>query len=283
MSASTATDPAALSEETRLPWGVLLSPPPSDLPYDDGERMESPWHAQSAMILKAAYVAAHGGVMTDYYIGVNMFVYYSWKQIRNDEYRGPDMYFVKGVDGTKPRLYWAIWDEDGKYPDVIIELLSPSTERVDLEMKKDLYEQRFRTPEYFCIAPEVERLLGWRLGPDMRYHSLTPNEHGRLWSEQLGFWIGPWRGVYMGEERTWPRLFHPDGTLVLLPEEAERQRAEAERQRAEELAARAEAERQRAEELAARAETERQRAEELAARIAALEAELARLRERSDR
>ena len=269
MSASTATDPAAPHTETQLPWGVLISPPPGDLPYDDGGRMESPWHAHSAVILKAAYVAAHGGVMTDYYIGVNMFVYYSWKQIRNDEYRGPDLYVVKGVDGTKPRLYWAIWDEDGRYPDVIIELLSPSTESVDLGAKKDLYEQRFRTPEYFCIAPEVERLLGWRLGPDMRYHPLAPNEHGRLWSEQLGFWIGPWRGIYLGEEHTWPRLFHTDGSLVLLPEEAERQRAEAERQRAE-------AERQRA-------EAERQRAEALAARVAALEEKLARLRERSDR
>jgi Uma2 family endonuclease len=255
MSASTATDPAAPHTETQLPWGVLISPPPGDLPYDDGGRMESPWHAHSAVILKAAYVAAHGGVMTDYYIGVNMFVYYSWKQIRNDEYRGPDLYVVKGVDGTKPRLYWAIWDEDGRYPDVIIELLSPGTESVDLGAKKDLYEQRFRTPEYFCIAPEVERLLGWRLGPDMRYHPLAPNEHGRLWSEQLGFWIGPWRGVYLGEEHTWPRLFHADGSLVLLPEEAERQRAEA----------------------------ERQRAEALAARVAALEEELARLRKRSDR
>ncbi len=275
MSVSSTTDPATSPAETALPWGVLISPPPSDLPYDDGERMESPWHAQSAMILKAAYVAAHGGVMTDYYIGVNMFVYYSWKQIRNDEYRGPDLYVVKGVDGTKPRLYWAIWDEDGRYPDVIIELLSPKTERNDLGVKKDLYEQRFRTPEYFCIAPQVERLLGWRLGPDMRYHALTPDERGWLWSEELGFWIGPWRGVYMGEEHTWPRLFHPDGQLVLLPEEAERQRAEEERQRAE-------AERQRAEEERQRAEAERQRAEELAARVAALEAELARLRERGN-
>ncbi len=188
MSASTATDPAAPPTGAQLPCGVLISPP-GNLPYDDGGRMESPWHAHSAVILKAAYVAAHGGVMTDCYIGVNMFVYYSWKQIRNNEYRGPDLYVVKGVDGTKPRLYWVIWDEDGRYSDVIIELLSASTESVDLGVKKDLYEQRFRTPEYFCIAPEVERLLGWRLGPDMRYHPLTLNEHGRLWSEQLGFWM----------------------------------------------------------------------------------------------
>jgi hypothetical protein len=31
---------------------------------------------------------------------------------------------------------------------------------------------------------------------------LMPNEHERLWSDQFGFWIGPWRGIYKGEERT---------------------------------------------------------------------------------
>lgn len=261
MSASTTTETAATEAGGSLPFGVFVTPPPSDLPYDDGARMESPWHAHSAMILKDGYVAARGGVMADYYIGVNMFVYYSWKQVRNDEYRGPDFYFVNHVDGAKPRMYWAIWDEDGRYPDVIVELLSPSTEKDDLGLKKELYEQRFRTLEYFCIAPQLERLLGWRLGAGQQYEALTPDAHGRLWSEQLGYWIGPWHGVYMGEEQTWPRLFHADGSLVLLPHEAERQRAEAERQRAE---------------------AERQRADELAARLAELEAELAQLRARSD-
>ncbi len=254
VSASTIPESDATPAESSLPFGVLVMPPPSDLPYDDGARMESPWHAHSAMLLKDSYVAAHGGLMTDYYIGVNMFVYYSWKQIRDNEYRGPDLYVVKNVDGTKPRLYWATWDEDGRYPDVIIELLSPSTEQEDLGAKKDLYEQHFRTPEYFCIAPEVERLSGWRLGADLRYQALMPDEHGRLWSEELGCWIGSWRGVYLGEEHTWPRLFHPDGTLVLVSAEVERERANA----------------------------ERKRADALAARLAAMEEELARLRAGSD-
>ena len=96
------------------PWVDPATLPPTDLPSDDGEPMESPWHAGSGSLLKAAYVAARGGVMTDYYVGVNMFVYYSWKQVRNLDFKGPDMFFANDVEGQKPRLYWAIWDEDGR-------------------------------------------------------------------------------------------------------------------------------------------------------------------------
>lgn len=92
-----------------------------------------------------------------------MFFYYSTRQVRNQDYKGPDLFFVKHVDGTRDRRSWLLWEEHGRFPNVIIELLSSSTEASDLGEKKQLYEQTFRTPEYFCIAPEVERLLGWRL------------------------------------------------------------------------------------------------------------------------
>jgi len=220
-----------------MPWPEFVAPPPTDLPYDDGEPMESPWHAASGPLLKASYVARHGGRMTDYYVGVNMFVYYSWQQVRNKDYKGPDLYFVKNVDGTRDRLYWATWNEEGRYPDVIVELLSATIEREDLGSKKRLYEQVFRTTEYFCVAPQVERLMGWRL-TNGHYKAIKPNDQGRLWSQELDLWIGPWRGVCLGEEHTWLRFYTNEGALVLLPEEAERERAETERERADDLAAR---------------------------------------------
>jgi Uma2 family endonuclease len=175
--------------------------------------------------------------MDDYYVGANMFVYYSWQQVRSKDFKGPDVLYVADAEGQRQRLYWAIWDEAGRYPDVIFELLSESTEKEDLATKKHLYERTFHTAEYFCIASDVERLLGWRIA-DGRYAPIPPDEHGRLWSERLGCFIGAWQGRYMAEERIWPRLFHPDSSLVLLPEEAEHERAEAERQRADDLAAR---------------------------------------------
>jgi Uma2 family endonuclease len=231
------------------PWVDPATLPPTDLPSDDGEPMESPWHAGSGSLLKAAYVAARGGVMTDYYVGVNMFVYYSWKQVRNLDFKGPDMFFANDVEGQKPRLYWAIWDEDGRYPDMVIEFLSASTEREDLETKRKIYEERFRLREYICIAPQCERLLGWRAN-GKGYLPIATDERGWIWSEYLGFWIGPWQGFINGETQTWPRLYHPNGQLALLPHESEKQRAD----------------------------EEKQRADALAERLAELEAELARLR-----
>lgn len=35
--------------------------PPTDLPYDDGDKMESPWHFKSATLLMAGCIAARGG------------------------------------------------------------------------------------------------------------------------------------------------------------------------------------------------------------------------------
>lgn len=197
--------------------------------------MESPWYYKSTTLLMSSCIAARGGRMDDYYIGANMFVYYSLQQVRNKDYKGPDVFIAKHADGQRKRLYWAIWDENGSYPDVIFELLSESTEQHDLGFKKQLYEQRFRSPEYFCIAPEVERLLGWRLGEGV-YQPITPDERGWLWSKELDLWLGPWQGVYLAEEHIWPRFYHPDSSLVLLPDEAALIALEAERKRADSLA-----------------------------------------------
>ena len=241
-----------------MPWVDPPTLPPSDLPDSDGAPMESPWHVGSGPLLKESYGAARGP-MTDYYVGVNMFVYYSWQQVRNQDFKGPDVYFVDHVDGQKPRRYWAIWDEDGRYPDVVIELLSASTEREDISTKRRIYEQTFRLKEYFCIAPQVERILGWRLVNDA-YEALTVDERGWMWSTSLSLWIGAWHGVYILEENTWPRFYREDGSLVLLRAEAERERAE----RAE-----------------AGIQQERERAEAAEARIAQLEQALRQQRGKS--
>ncbi len=272
--------PAAERTRSEQEWQDLALLP-TELPYSDGEPMESSWHVDNSSLFKASYIAAAAqqGNPNDFFIGTNMFVYYSLLQVRNQDYKGPDIFIVKNVDGSRSRLYWATWDEDGRFPDVIVELLSPSTEENDLGFKKKLYEQTFKTPEYFCADADVERLLGWRLSKrTKKYQPIQPDERGWLWSAQLELWLGCWHGMYMNDERTWLRLYHPDGSLVLLSEEAERQRAEAERQRAEAERQRAEAERQRAENAEQRAEIEYKRAERATHRIAELQAELERLR-----
>jgi Uma2 family endonuclease len=212
--------------------------PPTDLIFDDGEPLESNHHriAMNVLIrsLQQAWVDRE-----DYFVGGNMFVYYSRAQARNRDFKGPDFFVVMNVDGTLSRQGWVVWDEDGRYPDIIVELMSPSTANADTRVKKEIYEGIFRTRDYFVFDPfDPDSLQGWRLDANFRYQPLVANEQGWLWCETLGFWLGIGEGTIERETAPWLRFYHPEGNLVLLPEEAERQRAEAERQSAERLAAR---------------------------------------------
>lgn len=136
----------------------------------------------------------------------------------------------------RDRCSWVVWAEDGKYPHLIVELLSRSTAAVDRGLKKQLYQDVFRTPNYIWFDPETLEFKGFHLA-DGQYHELTPNVQGWLWIQSLELFLG-----IQGRQL---RFFTPDGTLILLPEEGERQRAEQEKQRAE--AAEAELERLREE------------------------------------
>ena len=227
---------------------VALAPLPFELVLDDGEPLETEWHTlQYPLLRKLIRVAMAEQGRTDFYTGGNMFVYYSLEQARavSEEmtkrlpwraFRGPDVFWVGGVDPNRERQAWISWEEGGRLPDVIIELLSPKTAKKDRTEKRDLYARVFRTAEYFLCDPKNALTIeGLRLA-DRFYQPIPPDENGRLWSEQLGVSLGLWHGVEDGRKGDWVRLFHPDGTLVPTPEEtaeAEHQRAETERRRAE--------------------------------------------------
>ena len=130
----------------------------------------------------------------------------------------------------RPRRSWVVWEENGRYPDVIIELLATSTAKVDRKEKKILYQNRFRTPEYFWFDPEDLEFSGFRL-IGQEYQAIVANEFGRLWSEVLELYLG----VHDGKLR----YFTPDGELVATPEEAAlqaQQQAAQAQERAERLA-----------------------------------------------
>ena len=221
-----------------------LAPLPFELVYSDGEPLETEWHVWELHLLLELFqqaMAEQG--RTDFYVGGNMFVYYSDQQAREvweeetrrltkkTAFRGPDVFWVGGVSPHQ-RKAWVSWEEDWRLPDVIVELLSPKTAKKDRTKKKDLYQDVFRTVEYFLHDPDKETLEGFRL-VGSSYQPIPPDREGRLWSEQLGASFGFWRGVFNNRTYTWLRLFRPDGNLVPTNAEAEGQRAEAERQRAD--------------------------------------------------
>jgi Uma2 family endonuclease len=218
-----------------------LSDLPFELVFSDGEPLESEWHVhQMYLLMEVLRQAMAEQGRSDFHIGGDNFVYYSFEQARDvargrPYFRGPDTYWVGDV---KPgiRKGWVAWEEGGRLPDLIVELLSPSTAKIDRTVKKDLYARVFRTREYYLYEPETQILEGYRL-EGATYRTIAADPEGRLWSEQLGAALGPWRGIWSDYEEDWIRLFRADGTLVPTKAEAEYQRAEAERQRAEAAAA----------------------------------------------
>jgi Uma2 family endonuclease len=233
--------------------------PPGDL-YSDEPPLESSLHLQQLMLLLKCLNWLWKD-RDDYFTGGNLTVYYSPNQKKSEDFRGPDFFVVLGTE-NRERRSWTIWEENGQYPHIIIELLSDSTAAVDRGLKKTLYQNVFRTHDYFWFDPQSLEFAGFHL-LDGTYQALEANAAGHLWSQQLG--------LFLGIHESKLRFFTPDGLLVPTPEEsaeaenqraeAESQRAEAESQRAEAESQRAEAERQRAEAESQRAEAERQRAE----------------------
>jgi Uma2 family endonuclease len=206
------------------------------LPEADSEPLESPWHFNAIALLKET-LSWHWRDRHDYFLGGNMFVYWRIDALLRPQFRGPDFFYVADVDQRRERKKWTVWAEGGKYPDLIVEFLSPSTAEVDRTAKKELYEDPFRTSEYFLYDPETGELEGWRLGPSKKYQAITPDERGWLWSERLQLWLGRWTGWYVNMEATWLRVYDAGGSLIQLQGEAEAQRARAAEKRADELAA----------------------------------------------
>lgn len=209
--------------------------PPTNLIEEDGFPLESDWH-RLAMTLLIELVGIHLHGRDDYFVGGNMFIYYSTKQARDEDFRGPDFFFVWEAALNPPRRYWAVWEEDGRYPDVIIELTSPTTAKEDHGAKKQTYERIFKTSEYFIYDPDKKKLEGWRLNGEQRYQPIEPDAHGRMWSQQLGLWLGTWTGQYQGKDGVYLRFFDKAGNLIPSAAEqarAAKTRAEAEKRRAD--------------------------------------------------
>lgn len=147
--------------ETSMADTWELHKPPTDLIFDDGEPLESNRHRIAMNVLIRSLQQAWRD-RTDFYTGGNMFIYYSNTQVRNRDFRGPDFFAVLDVDGIRERQGWVVWEEEGRYPDVIVELMSPSTAQIDTGIKKDIYRGTFRTRDYFVYDPfNPNSLQGW--------------------------------------------------------------------------------------------------------------------------
>jgi Uma2 family endonuclease len=212
---------------------VALPPTQDELPCDDGVPMETSRHKHQMDILIYSlrpWLNHHpeGG-----YVGGNMFIYFSMAQVRQQDFRGPDVFVVLGVPPGE-RKSWVIWEE-GKGPDIVIELLSDKTAITDKVEKKRVYQNQLKVAEYFWFNPfNPADWAGFDLHHGI-YEPILPDAQDRLISRQLGLALVRWHGFYEDTEATWLRWTTLEGELLPTPQEAleiERQRAEAEAQRA---------------------------------------------------
>lgn len=159
-------------------------PPEVDYPDSDGKPMaETPLHRDNMIAMIDVFRRRFAGdPMT--YISGNMFLYYEqgnrWKNV------SPDVFVARDVSDRLRRVY-KTWEE-GKGPDLVIEVTSASTRREDLETKFSLYRDTLKVFEYFLFDPEAEYLdpplQGYRL-VEGRYEPIAPVD-GRLPSAVTG-------------------------------------------------------------------------------------------------
>ncbi len=174
-------------------------------------------------------------------------------------YKRPDWFAAVGVsrlyEAREMRLSYVVWQE-GVNPFVMVELLSPGTEKEDLGQsvrdvvkppsKWEVYERILRIPYYVIYSRYTNELHIFELR-GTQYQELTLNEK-RFWFSELELGLGLWQGSYQGVDGLWMRWYDATNNWIPTPTElavqlrdraeVERQQRELAQQRAERLAAR---------------------------------------------
>jgi len=211
------------------PIECLLIPKPVIVyPESDGEPMgETEWHVVTLLALLHV-LRERFKDRPDVHPGGNLFLYF--EEGDPTQVVCPDLFVAFGA---KPglRRTWKTWQEDGLFPQVILELLSTSTRRTDLGAKRGAYEA-LGVEEYFTYEPPDEyvepRLRGWRRQGDV-FVPLEPERADdgrlRLRSDHLG--------LFVEDEGDRPRLrdLETGEPLLFADEEAEARRREVEARR----------------------------------------------------
>lgn len=190
-----------------------------------------------------------------------------WEPRNKKRYVAPDVSVIAGSPPVhRPNVYLA-WRD----PPLLFaaEIASPSKRESEVAHKTAIYELILQVPEHLDADPERGLLALWQWS-ESGYRVVPPDARGRVWSEQLALWLGY-------DEDGFLRLYTREGEMLLTQEE-EAERADAEAQRANAEAQRADAEARRRAAAEEQAAAEAQRREETERRLGELTAELERLR-----
>ena len=153
---------------------VLVKDPPAELEYPsrDGNPLADNTRQAQAMIEFGAMLKRHYRDRDDVFYAVDLLVYYS--QPDPEDKVAPDALVALGLPAGHRDSY-KVWVE-GKVPDFVLEVASPSTAAKDRKEKKALY-RRLGVGEYWLYDPtgglHKPRLRGFRLTAAGRYAELV--------------------------------------------------------------------------------------------------------------
>ncbi|MDX2217215.1 MAG: Uma2 family endonuclease [Oculatellaceae cyanobacterium bins.114] len=251
------TDPPLSPRET-LPTMYDL---PSENPEEPG--LPDEFHDLQPQLLSAT-LRLRNYTQNQFFTGSDLNLYYD---VRHPQwYKRPDWFLVLGVprlyDETDMRSSYVIWQE-GVNPFVVVELLSPGTEKEDLgedanspraaegdqsltpplpsaicgetnlgngQLAKDIpprkwevYEQLLRVPYYVVFSRYTNRLRFFQLLGGHYQEQLLDPNAPRIWIPELELGLGLWQGEFQGVDRLWLRWCDSQGSWMLTDAEQERE------------------------------------------------------------
>ena len=248
-----------MSQDSKL---ISLPPPFPDhtqLPDHDGTFVKNFQEHPQSIILTDSLGPILAKIHPDgqYAIGQDCGIY--WRETEPPEKgaEAPDWFYVPNVppllNGEIRRSY-VIWREYIS-PLIALEFASGNgdEERDSTPSSRDstqkpgkfwVYERIINIPYYGIYEIKSQKLEVYHL-VDGVYHLLAPNERGHYPISRLEVELGLWVGNYQNQHQCWLRWWDLEGNLLLTGAE----RAEIEKQRAEEANQRAESEKQRADNI----------------------------------
>lgn len=200
--------------------GIKPRVPAVDYPESDGKPMTETDTHRKQMVDLLVVLEAYFRNDPQVYVAGNLMMYY----VEGDPKASitPDVFVVQGVPKGDRRVY-KVWEE-GRAPDVVIELTSRSTRDEDLGSKRWIYAE-MGVREYFLFDP-----LGDYLTPALRGYRLVGDEYVRMESDGVRL-MSQTLGLELRVVDGWLRLADPttNGLLATpgeMVDEPERLRAE---------------------------------------------------------
>lgn len=248
------TDPPRSPRET-LPTMYDL---PSEFPEEPG--LPDEFHDLQPQLLSRSLTLA-GYSRDQWFTGSDLNVYYDvhhplW-------HKRPDWFLSVGVsrlyDGHDLRRSYVVWQE-GVSPAVVVEFLSPRTEREDLGRfyqdadrvnadedevnpidlsqvpgKLEVYETYLRVPHYIVYSRYTQRLRYFKLVGRQYEEQPVVLSPTSIWLKDLDIGLGLWEGEFEGKQGHWLRWCNANGRWLSTDTEAALEKAERLAQRLREL------------------------------------------------